>query len=61
MPTHTSDAARALPLHLQLEHIAFVVFRDKRVVAQLEVWWTPVRHIVVLPNSRFTISRRFLH
>jgi hypothetical protein len=67
----TRDAARALPLDLQLGHTALALFRDKQVVSQLEVRRPhvdsilevrrPHVHLVVVHlNSSFAIRRSFL-
>jgi hypothetical protein len=57
---HTLDAARSLPLNLQLRRTALAVIRYKHVVAHLEVRRPHVRLVVVLLNSSFTITRGFL-
>jgi hypothetical protein len=57
---HTRDAARALPIHVQLGRTALAVFRDKHVVAHMELWRTNVHLVVILLNSSFSIMRGIL-
>jgi hypothetical protein len=56
----TGDAARVLPLDLQLRRTALEVFRYKYVVLHLEVRRPHVHLVVVLLNSSFAITRIFL-
>jgi hypothetical protein len=57
---HTRDAARALPLHLQILRSALAVFLDKHVASNLKVRRLHVRLVVVLLNRSFVIASRFL-
>jgi hypothetical protein len=57
---HTRNAARALPLYLQLGRTAPAVFRHKHVVSHFRVRRPHVRLVVVLLNSSFAITRIFL-
>jgi hypothetical protein len=50
---HTRDAARAIPIHLQLGRTALAVFRDKHEVAHLEFLRKHMR-LVFCPPDQFS-------